>query len=442
MIDRNRLSRFLDTAVDAGDRDASALASFEQTAAVLRKASFASGDAILLASTHGLGTIGAFFAILDADLVPVPHGPGRRDRLLSAASALQCRAVATISGTGLRPRIDLRHVPARNHDQPPYRPGEVVLLTSGTSGIATGCVHDIDSLLTNGQRHLRSLDIGTGYRTLVSLPLYFSFALVAQVLAALQSEGSIVLAPPPFTPTNFNADLSRYEIDSAALTPWLVHDLLSSTWQSPSSLQTLSVGGAQLPPDEVRRLRDRCTTTSLAITYGLTEAGPRVSTLVTDNIDDARLASVGRPIEGVEVVSPTVPGEVRELIVCTDTAAKRRAGAVRRSEHREQSGIVRTGDIFSTDADGYLFFHERHRDIVVHRGNKLNLRSVRQLVEESPLVVYSRTRPTVEGYALHLFAQPTADASDSEISRSALRRLALRERPTQITISRAERPHK
>ncbi|MFR9753621.1 class I adenylate-forming enzyme family protein [Nocardia sp. 004] len=442
MIDHNRLLRFLGTAIDAGDPEASALASFEQTAAVLRKASLEAGDAVLLASTHGLGTVGAFFAVLDAGLVPVPHGPGRDDRLLRAASALQCRAVATLSGTGLRPKIDLRHVPTPNHAQRPYRPGEVVLLTSGTSGIATGCVHDIDALLTNGLRHLRSLGIGTGHRTLVSLPLYFSFALVAQVLAAFRSDSSIVLAPPPFTPTNFNAALSRYEIDVAALTPWLVRDLLSGDWQSPSSLRTLSVGGAQLPLDEVRRLRDRCNTTSLAITYGLTEAGPRVSTLLTDDVDDARLASVGLPIEGVRVVSPTVPGEVRELIVHTDTAMKRRVGALRRNQHQEQRGTVHTGDMFSTDEDGYLFFHERHRDIIVHHGSKLNLRSVRQLVEESPLVVYSRTRPTLEGYALDLFTQPTVDASDSEISRSALRRLTLRERPTQITVSRAERPHK
>lgn len=435
----DRLESFLASVVDADEPTVTAAAGYHAMKQALARSDLSRGDAVLLSGPHHPAFIGGFFALVEGGYVPVPHGPGRSERLGTIASALACAAIATIKATAV-PRVTIETLKTdRVLPRQSYSPGEVVLLTSGTSGIASGCVHDLNSLLKNARKHHQSVSLGRSQRSLVVLPPYYSFALVAQVFAAFEYEGEAILASPPFTPDRFDTLLRKHNIDTTSLTPWLVSDLLSSGWTAPNQLDLLTVGGAELDHTATRQLRDRCASSRLAITYGLSEAGPRVSTLLTDQVDDDKLGSVGLPLDGVSVLQPCGSDTPAELVIQTDTAMLRRVGT--KPQGAGDSGRIDTGDLFSRDRDGYLYFHARHRDVILHKGAKLNLRSVRQIVEESPLVLYSRTFPGDNGYSLELFTHPSG--SERETSRDALRRLSVRERPSSLTVRSAlGRPHK
>src|ERR1700689_5165178 len=96
--------------------------------------------------------------------------------------------------------------------EPAAAPGEVVLLTSGTSGFASGCVFDFEALLLNGKRHADSIGQRKDDVLLVSLPLHFSFALVAQALASLVCGNRLIISGPPFNVAAYQRTLENWGV--------------------------------------------------------------------------------------------------------------------------------------------------------------------------------------------------------------------------------------
>ena len=136
----------------------------------------------------------------------------------------------------------------------------------------------------------------------MSLPLCFSFALVAQALAALQSEGYLFIDSPPFSPLSYFTAIARNDISISSLTPFLVRQLLQSSAADEHWPRLLTVGGDVLSGDHVQAVLQRVPAMELFATYGLTQAGPRVTTLAAHaERSDRKFASVGLPITGTEV---------------------------------------------------------------------------------------------------------------------------------------------
>jgi acyl-CoA synthetase (AMP-forming)/AMP-acid ligase II len=276
------------------------------------------------------------------------------------------------------------------------RPDEVVILTSGTSGFASGCVFGIDQLLLNAERHAESIGQRPEDTVLVNLPLYYSFALVAQTLGTLVRGGRLVIDGPPFHPARYARTISRFGITVSSLTPILVRALLQDDQAPAGGPRVLSVGGDSLAREAVARLLRRRPGKELYLTYGLTQAGPRVSTLAAHAEPAHRHASLGRPLAGTAVSLLPIDGDagMKELQVSSATVMRRRIGLVegRQSQNPFTPGTVATGDVFEQDADGYLYFRGRLSDFVVRKGEKICLAAVRRVATQLPHVVHARTR--------------------------------------------------
>src|SRR5262249_54382620 len=153
------------------------------------------------------------------------------------------------------------------------------LLTSGTSGSASGCVTTIDAILRNATRHADAIGQRADDTVLVSLPLHFSFGLVAQAFGTLARGGRLVIAGPPFIPDRYARALEEQHVHVSALSPTQVRTMLAAGTRLPRSLRALGVGGDALAPEHVADLLRARPGGELYLTYGLTQAGPRVSTL-------------------------------------------------------------------------------------------------------------------------------------------------------------------
>jgi acyl-CoA synthetase (AMP-forming)/AMP-acid ligase II len=202
----------------------------------------------------------------------------------------------------------------------------------------------------------------------------------------------------------------------------------------------LTIGGDALDPAHVGALLAGGPQEELYLTYGLTEAGPRVTTLAAHREPEHRWGSVGVPLPGVRTYlrDPAGDGPGAELVVASDTVLRRRlpGGAP------TAAGTVATGDRFDIDADGYHFFRGRSGDSVVVGGEKIWLPSVRRIaagvpgVRRATTTVYRDERNELR-YGLDVAVDDPGPRQAAEIE-NALNRVLLRaERPHRITLGPA-----
>jgi acyl-coenzyme A synthetase/AMP-(fatty) acid ligase len=208
-----------------------------------------------------------------------------------------------------------------------------------------------------------------------------------------------------------------------------------------------TVGGDRIPPEHVARLLADRPGGELYLTYGLTEAGPRVSTLAAHAEPGHRHTSVGLPLPGVRVWLREPPGDdgSGELMVATDTALVRKISDAPAARRTLAAPVVATGDVFRLDEDGYLYYRGRLSDFVVIRGDKVSLSSVRQAAHALPGVVRCVTKVGV-GEDGEAFVDVEVAVTDPEPEAAHRIRRALSsfllpgERPRTVTVTTAD-PH-
>ena len=414
------------------------------------------GDLVLLCLPNSRELLHQFFGVLAAQGVPAllpPIVPAARLREIA-------RAMGAFAIGALRlPASDLEAVsfhtmgplqiailnPPR---EPAGAPGEVVLMTSGTSGFSSGCVFDFESILLNGRRHADAIGQRKDDTVLVSLPLFFSFALSSQALASLVRGNRLIISGPPFNLPGYRKSIQDYGVTVSSLTPVSIRSALHADPTVLADTRVLSVGGDALNPELVARLVELRTGKEVYITYGLTQAGPRVSTLAAHAEPASRYSSVGLPHEGTVVsLRPLPDGSGRtQLYVSSATVMKRSIGRV---EGRANNDLVApqtiaTGDCFEQDGDGYLYFKARLSDFISRKGEKISLAAVRRLAAELPHVVSARTllfkhKDGTEDFDLELRVDSSALAPDPKSDAQELlnRRLRRNEMPRAIHIVQA-----
>ncbi|MEU6024748.1 class I adenylate-forming enzyme family protein [Micromonospora sp. NPDC047134] len=451
---RDQVATYLDTVIDLEPTPGAEIL-LDGIADELHRRGLQPGEVVLVALANGAALLRCFFGVLHAGCVPALLAPGTpAGRVREIAEGLGARTLVTPARAGEQPasgqvgpvRVEtLDGVDPQRHD-----PGHVIILTSGTSGVASGCLHSFPALLRNASRHARSVGLRPEDTVLVNLPLNFSYALVAQALAGLTTGARLVVTGPPFTTTTYQAALRDHGVTSSSVTPYMVRQMIAADWRPPQRLRMLTVGGEQLSPVVAGVLRERSPELELYLTYGLTEAGPRVATLAAHREPYHRLATVGRPLEGVQVqLRNPDPEGVGELLVTSDTVLRRKVGMAegRVGDCLVGPNQIATGDLFHIDEEGYLHFRGRLSDFVVTGGAKVSLASVRRIANALPNVVASKTRiyqtPLGTRFDLDLYLHEVGPTESEEVRRQLRRKLVRTEWPSRIrTMSLHEFGHK
>jgi long-chain acyl-CoA synthetase len=454
LISPRLLDGFVSQAVETQpDLAVSSVPSCESLGQDWQRAGLRPGDLVLLCLPNGKRLLNHFFGVLVAGGVPALLPPGMpAARLRDISKTMGARAVGAIRlpsvefGANEFAEIGGLHIAFLPPSaEPAAAAGQVVVLTSGTSGTASGCVFDIESLLLNGQRHAEAIGQRNDDVVLVNLPLYFSFALIAQALASLVCGNRLIISGPPFNGTTYQRILRDYGVTISSLTPVLIRSMLQADAGFLNDLRVLTVGGDALEPEMVARLLEIRHGGELYLTYGLTQAGPRVSTLAAHAEPPRRYSSVGRPMAGTNVFLRPVNGarDLKQLYVTSETVMARAIGRVEgRPDYDSAARTVATGDAFEQDDDGYLYFTGRLSDFISRKGEKISLSAVRRLVSQLPQVLSTKTtvvehKDGGEDFDLELCLNDgiEAPADPREILRGVLRRT---EMPRAIRIEAAK----
>jgi acyl-CoA synthetase (AMP-forming)/AMP-acid ligase II len=414
------------------------------------------GDLVLLCLPNCRELLHQYFGVLMAGGVPAllqPIMPAARLREIATTMGAYAIGGLRLStgelGAESYSSIGPLHVAIlKPPPEPAGSPGEVVLMTSGTSGVASGCVFDFEAILLNGQRHAKAIGKRADDTVLVTLPMFFSFALSAQALSSLVCGNRLVISGPPFSVGGYRKALEDYGVTVSSLTPVGIRAVLHSDPTALAGLRVLSVGGDALEPELVARLVELRKGKDVYITYGLTQAGPRVSTLAAHVEPSSRYTSVGLAHEGTTVSLHPVGDESgrNQLYVNSATVMKRPIGRV---EGRSNNDLVApqtiaTGDSFDQDKDGYLYYRGRLSDFISRKGEKISLAAVRRLAAELPHVASARTiifkhNDGSEDFDLELRVDAGAHAADqqSDILKSLHNFLRRPEMPHAIHIEPA-----
>jgi long-chain acyl-CoA synthetase len=356
------------------------------------------GSAILIFASNSVEFLFHWIAALANGYVPCAIAPSTK---MSLVSALQkSLKIAAIIGPQLDParyrakhfaRIGAFHVVVCDRTPPSYEPFDVLILTTGTSGSQTACVHTVESLVCNASMTNKTLNITAADKQLVVLPMYHSYGLITQSIGAIISGCELKIDGPPFNANRF-ADLIRKErISICGVTPTIARDLLRRRTVLPA-LRSMSIGGDRVSTEEVMSLLSKSFINELYITYGLTEAGPRVSVLPAHIAPVETYDSVGMAFDGIStrIEAPDADG-VGQLLVKTPSVCRRRVGGNILRQPFTSDGLLETGDLFTKDAAGYLRYVARKSDILIVKGEKLNTKSVDLVAESHPDVEFART---------------------------------------------------
>lgn len=452
-LEPDTIRAFLSELVET-DRPERRPTSFDTVVDELGGAGIEPGNPVLVAMPNGGPFVTVLLALLARGAVPVllpsaapPSRIERMGRALGANVLVAPRIPAELRDGAPTHTIadEARLARLTGLETQDYRPGEIILLTSGTSGVFSGCLHRLDALLRNATRHAAAIGQTGTDRVLINLPMHYSYAFVAQLLATLVTGGTAVITGPPFTPARYESILREHTVTLSSLTPPLMVAWRRTGRRLPVSLRALTVGGGALDALSVADVLKRNPGLELYLTYGLTEAGPRVSTLAAHREPAHRHASVGLPLSGVRVsLRPENPQDTAgELIVETDTAMLRRVG--RRDVLTDGTGAaVATGDLFERDDDGYLYFRGRRPTYVISRGEKVSLRSVCEAAESIPGVTGAEawTHEDADGDSVFTLDVYCRDDSlgEQDIRRHLARVLLRSEQPARLLVHPASHP--
>ncbi len=147
-----------------------------------------------------------------------------------------------------------------------------------------------------------------------------------------------------------------------------------------SSFRLFPCGGADVPPDLIRRARSRLGVRT-GRGYGSTEFPSITSSSGPDEPDDRRAETDGRPIGENRI--RIVDGEVEAI------GPEMFLGYLDRTLDADAftaDGWLRTGDLGTIDADGYLTITGRAKDVVIRHGEKIPAKEVESVLAQHPSV--------------------------------------------------------
>ena len=297
--------------------------------------------------------------------------------------------------------------------------------TSGTTGPSKAVV------FTHATMMLVALSYATSYPYreddvyYISLPLFHTSSLRGAAYVALLMGASVALAPS-FSVTRFWPDVVR----SGATTFDLLGAMADFLWRAASQAaeRAHSVRFCRLAPvpSYGQAFAERYGV-RIASTYGLTDGGAPVAFAPDDPA--AKLGSCGkvRPGWAVRVVDENdftvAPGVVGEIVIRSDVPWMMSAGYYKQAEATNgawRNGWFHTGDRASMDADGFLFFKDRAKDVIRRRGENVSAWEVEQLLLSHPMIASAAVYPVSSQFgedevAASVILEGGASLDDEEI---------------------------
>jgi acyl-CoA synthetase (AMP-forming)/AMP-acid ligase II len=311
-------------------------------------------------------------------------------------------------------------------------PRSLVFWTGGSTGFPKGVVLRESGVVWNATTNAEVLGLRREDRAIVILDGAYCYAMVHQVFSHLAVGASIAWPDHPLWLPHLAATIRALEPTTLAVVPAVLHAIVSvpAIVTACASLRLVTVGGGAASAALLARARTAFPAVDLRITYGLTEAGPRVCTHSYDPAVAGR-GIVGRPMPGVQVRVSAA-----ELLVRTPSRA---VGYMVAGRVKPSSGWLRTGDLGSVEPGGEVRIAGRLKRVINRGGIKIQLEDIETALRGHPDIVEARVvafeHPRLgEVPRAYIVAAPGGRLDPDSVARYCLERLKLTATPVDIRV--------
>ncbi|QXP84193.1 class I adenylate-forming enzyme family protein [Methylococcus sp. Mc7] len=273
-----------------------------------------------------------------------------------------------------------------------------LLYTSGTTGNPKGVMHSHQSLLFVLDSINQYLKLTADDRLFSFLPLNFGYGL-CQWFSAVHVGATLVLEQSFTYPAQVFNRMQVESVTCFAGVPTVFAMMLTLDAKQPlsfASVRRVTSAAAALPVEFIAGIRKIFPQADLFNMYGQTEC-IRIAYLEPDQLE-LKPDSVGCAIPGTELLlldeqgHPVVPGEVGYLHVRGQHLMRGywhqpdKTAEVLLPAPIPGENLLKTGDLFRQDADGYFYFVGRSDDIITSRGEKVSPTEVENAIYSLPAV--------------------------------------------------------
>ena len=267
--------------------------------------------------------------------------------------------------------------------------------TSGTTGFPKGAVLSHGSLINNARLFCNRKKVGPHSVWANFMPLFHTAGCATGTLGCLQAAAKMLLIKQ-FDASVFARLIEEQRVTTCFAVPTMLFGLLESLEdvdRDMSSLEAISTGGALVPPDLVRRVRERLGCHLLSA-FGQTEHSPMICLNPVEATVEQVVETAGQPLPHTEVSIRSMDnrqvmplGEVGEICA--------RSYAVM-SEYNDNpdatasaidaDGWLHTGDLGTMDAHGFVRVTGRVKDMIIRGGENHFPAEIEAVLVEHPSV--------------------------------------------------------
>lgn len=267
--------------------------------------------------------------------------------------------------------------------------------TSGTTGFPKGVTLSHHNLINNAYLAAVAMRIDRKSRFCVPMPFYHCGGMISSALATLCVGGTVVIPSPFFQELPTMEAIQNERCTHVSGVPTMFIAQIESPEFSKFDLSSLRSGfmaGAPCPVHLMKRVASEMHVEDVVILYGLTESAPLMTCTTVDDTMEARAATVGRVIPGVELkivdteTGKIVPRGTQGEICCrghnvmlgywnNETAT---------DETIDKSGWLHSGDLAVMNAEGYVNITGRKKDMICRGGENVYPREVEEVLHTHP----------------------------------------------------------
>ena len=267
--------------------------------------------------------------------------------------------------------------------------------TSGTTGFPKGAVLSHKSLVNNARLYCARKQVGRHSVWANFMPLFHTAGCATGALGCLQAGCRMLLIK------RFNADVVAKLIEEQGVTtcfavPTMLFELLDALdrkRRDMSSLEVISTGGAPVPPELVRRVRERLGCHLLSA-FGQTEHSPMICLNPIEATEEQIVETAGQPLPWTEVSIRTPSGDaVLPVGEVGEICARSYAMMIGYHDNPtatrtaiDNDGWLRTGDLGSMNAQGFVRVTGRVKDMIIRGGENLFPAEIEAVIVAHPQV--------------------------------------------------------
>ena len=266
----------------------------------------------------------------------------------------------------------------------------VLLYTSGTTARPKGVMHSHTTLLRQSQNYLATLGAAVYAQCLIFLPLCHIAGFSILLLTTTAAAGTVTLQPR-FEPGAALRAIGENKITYTGGLPVMVNAMVNHPDAGTFDLSSLLVftAGGDCVPMELQNRFKQLFGVNVDELCGMTEV---MYANQPYHRGERRPGSVGKPFGDVRIRlqdangNEVPPGEVGEIVAYSGAVTLGYWNDPENTAAALKNGGMHTGDLGRLDADGYLWFAGRVKDIIIRGGSNISPGEVEDVLYTHPAV--------------------------------------------------------